>query len=83
MECGTWVRKRYSTWQEGVGTSFTNRLNSSGEMSPHWVTPARTTRHVDVTNRKEVWTFGSQDMTIWFSQGKTVSLGRLACEISL
>jgi hypothetical protein len=44
-----------STWRDGVGMSFTYRLNSTGVTSPPWATPARMTRHVDVADWKVVW----------------------------
>jgi hypothetical protein len=60
--------------------SFTYRLNSTGETSPPWATPASMPRHVDVADWKDVWNFGSQGMRIWLSPGKMGILGRLACK---
>jgi hypothetical protein len=35
--------------------SFTYRLNSTGETSPPWATPARMPQRVDVADWKDVW----------------------------
>jgi hypothetical protein len=43
-----------STWREGVGMSFTYRLNGTGETSPPWATPALMVRHVDVADLNDI-----------------------------
>jgi hypothetical protein len=62
-----------STWREGVGMSFTYRLDSTGETSQPWTAPARMPRRVDVADWKDVWNVLSQDMKICFAPRKTRS----------
>jgi hypothetical protein len=54
-----------------VGMSLTYRLNTTGETSPPWATPARIFRRVEVADFKNVWTCGDEDMKIRLSPGKT------------
>jgi hypothetical protein len=56
-----------------------HRLNSAGETSPPWATPARMTRHVDVADWKDVQNVHQPRYDVRSSPDKVGNSRRLAC----